>query len=218
MSPTDSSGFNSPFIAEADDPIHGARFINSHEDVDFYSSAPSDLDNNSPDTLQTLDSSRRHTKHTFVPDNQFASFHHATSPNDGSFGESSSDSAESSGKGDRASPHPIDTNMDGLFGSGPDFDLFGGMMPNVDDGANASHAFLGGLPLDDHLPEMDFDFTNSHLSGSDSGYRQPFVGATTVVPSQVFNSHGAALPAPSPIASAPHDHQRQASVRHHSCR
>ena len=53
MSPADQSGYTSPFIAGADDPIHGTHLGGTGEDA-FAASDSCDYENNSPDTLASL--------------------------------------------------------------------------------------------------------------------------------------------------------------------
>ena len=201
MSRVAGAGFTSPFIAGADDPIHGAG---GPDDNGFGTTDPCDFENNSPDTLQSLNPARKDDGQTFVSPNDLTLFKVSTSPNDGSFHEYSSDSAESSRKGDQTSPHPHDTTMEGMYDAGmdgQDSDPFDGLMmdPNAP-------SFMNGMDGSPQPDGLSFDFTNADINDQAMQYSQVFKGAT-VAPSDTLFNNGS----PASDGNA-YDHQRQNSV------
>uniref|UniRef100_A0A8H7NDP6 Uncharacterized protein n=2 Tax=Clonostachys TaxID=110564 RepID=A0A8H7NDP6_BIOOC len=109
MSPAGGTGSPSPYIAGTDDPIHGTRFNDSFDDA-FAASEPCEYNNNSPDTLQSLDAARKGDGQS-----DLTTFEFTGSPNDGSFHEYSSDSAESSKREEQTPPEISDAVMDGIL-------------------------------------------------------------------------------------------------------
>jgi hypothetical protein len=200
MSRVAGAGFTSPFIAGADDPIHGAGIP---DDNDFGTTDPCDFENNSPDTLQSLNPARKDEGQTFVSPNDLTLFKVSTSPNDGSFHEYSSDSAESSRKGDQTSPNSNDTTMDGMYDAGmdgQDSDPFEGLMMDP----NAS-SFMDGMDGSPQPDQLNFDFTSADINDQAMQYSQAFKGATVAPSDTLFNNAS-----PTSDGNA-YEHQRQNS-------
>lgn len=204
MSPADQSGYTSPFIAGADDPIHGSHIGGTGDDA-FTAADSCDYENNSPDTLQTLAASHKGSTQLFVSPHDLTTFQVSTSPNDGSFHEYSSDSAESSRKGDRASPAPNDVTMDGMFDQpldGQDPDLFDAMV-------NDSPSFMKGLGNSPHNEGLTFDFNDAGVNDQHIDFSRGF-GDSTVTPADtIFNFASPASDEPTA------KHHRQHSVLQH---
>lgn len=205
MSPVDRTGYTSPFIAGADGPIHGAQMGGPGDDA-FAATDSCDYETDSPDTLQSLAASNKDHTQLFVSPSDLTSFQVSTSPNEGSFHEYSSDSAESSRKGDRTSPPPHDATMDGMFDQpldGHDSDPFDCMM------VGDHPSFMNGM---EHSPRNDgltFDFNDTGVSNQHIDFSHEF-GDSTVTPADTLFHNGGSPAADDHFSK----HHRQHSVLH----
>ncbi|CAH0059388.1 unnamed protein product [Clonostachys solani] len=197
MSPAGGTGSPSPYIAGTDDPIHGARFNDSFDDA-FAASEPCEYNKNSPDTLQSLDTSRKGDGQS-----DLSTFEFTGSPNDGSFHEYSSDSAESSKREEQTPPEISDAVMDGILDPAmewPEPDSFDALMGD-------DTSFITDTDAS-HLHGLQFDFVHD----GDSNAQQPdFLEASnksTITPAQTMLS----LDSPGTDALSI-DHQRHNSNR-----
>lgn len=193
MSPNDETGSPSPLIAGADDPIHGRRFKHTRDDA-FGPDILYDLEQNSPDTLQSLDTSRKGTEEHFAA----SPFQFTSSPHDGSFHEYSSDSAESERKADHTTPDAI---MDGVFDPG----AHEAELNSFDQLISDSHVEFtsddnGSRPFD-----MEFNFNEADFT-IDQPMDFPVFRGSTGSPSNIFNPE-------SPASDSLFLHHRQNSVR-----